>query len=83
LRKEGPHKEDALELLAEEICHSEIISPEDKDSLEKVLQQIRQTNEYGDAESINDIWNILAKYEDFRIQWAEVGAEILLGKRKH
>jgi hypothetical protein len=82
LKKEGPYKEDALELLAEEIYQSEIISSEDKDFLEKILQKIRQTKQYGDTEPINEIWNTLTKYEGFRTQWAEVSAEILLGKRK-
>jgi hypothetical protein len=82
LKKEGPYKEDALELLAEEIYHSEIISPEDKDFLEKILQKIRQTKQYDDAEPINEIWNILIKYEGFKIQWAKVCADRLLRKRK-
>ena len=68
--------------MAEEIYHSEIISPEDKDFLEKVLEKIRHTKQYGDTEPINEIWNIFTKYEGFITQWAEVGAEILLGKRK-
>ena len=82
MKKEGPYKEDALELLAEEIYHSEIISPEDKNFFEKILQNIRQTKQYGDTEPINEIWNILIKYELFKTQWAEVCAEILLRKRK-
>ena len=68
--------------MAEEIYHSEIISPEDKDSLEIILQNIRQTKQYGDTEPINEIWNILIKYELFKTHWAEVCADILLRKRK-
>ena len=42
LKKGGPYKEDALELLAGEIYHSEIITLEDKDFLEKVLPQLSE-----------------------------------------
>jgi hypothetical protein len=82
LEMEGPYKEEALELLAEEICHSSIVSPEDKDLLERILQKIRQAKLYGRTGAIKEIWDILTKYEGFKNRFAEVSADILFGKRK-
>ena len=82
LGKEGPYKEEALEFLATEISQSEDICEKDKFILEQLLEDIRHTKQYSDSEPVEEVWNILSKYNGFRAQWAKVGSEILLGKRK-
>jgi hypothetical protein len=82
LEKEGPYKGEAVDLLSEEVIQSDVICEKDKLILERLLENIRYNKRYGDSEPFEEIWNILSKYNGFRAQWAKLGTEILLGKRK-
>lgn len=77
LRQRGKYKIEALEMLRDEIASSYELSSEEKDRLTTLLVQSAPVGDY-----LEEVFQILKKYEAFQKAFAHIVGELLAGNCK-
>jgi hypothetical protein len=79
--RDGRYASEALRLLTEEVAQSGDLRARDRVTLGRLLQEIRVSARYGRSAAVERVYDILAEYEGFSVQFANLAFERVHGKR--